>query len=366
MKFNSILINVLASVLVAIVFRGYGQVFTETRNVSNTYKVTQNTKVDITNKYGKIHLIPWEFDSVRFDIDMKVQSSSESRLEKVINSIDFDFTATPYYVSAKTLFTSKRSGFINELVNLAEAIASGSNDVEINYVVMVPEYVELNIDNKYGDVYLNDTEARIRLTLSNGNLKAHDLNNEAELDVSFGDVMINSVAHADITLSYVEMELRDADQLDIESKSSKIRLDGVNELRVESRRDKFNIEKINQLEGSSVFSDFYIDEFFVSSNVSMKYGNLNLDFIAKDFTFLKVNAEWADIQFFFEKGSGYSFNINHFDTNIYYPEALAKVNSECIDEDKKQFIVSGEIGDAAKKSDVRLKTRSGNVTIFHK
>jgi hypothetical protein len=342
------------------------QVFSESKTVSRSFKVSQNTKVDITNKYGKIHLIPWKQDSVRFDISMNVQSSSPTKLEKTMSSIDFDFTGTPYFVSAKTTFASGRQGFINELIDLAETLANGGNNVEINYMVMVPEYIELNIENKYGDVYLNDTEAKLRLDLSNGNLKAHDLNADADISISFGDAMINSVDAARLTLSFAGIEIRDANRLDIDSKSSKIRIDGVNELRVKSKRDKFTFEKINSIQGEAFFSEFWVDELFENVNLNLKYGNLNLDFISKDFSFLKVDSEWTDMQFSFETGSGYSFNMQHFDTKINYPEQLATLANECVDPEKKQFVLNGRIGEKGKTSDVRLRNRSGNVSIFHK
>jgi uncharacterized protein YozE (UPF0346 family) len=364
MKYKSL--NILIILVATLVMHGRAQVFTESKSITRSFKVNPNTKVDISNKYGKIHLVPWTKDSVRFDVYVSVQSSSPTKLDKAINSVDFDFTGTPYFVSAKTTFAGRRSGIINELIDLAETLATGGNDVEINYTVMVPETIELNIENKYGDVYLNDTEAKLRLNLSNGNLKAHDLNNEAEISVSFGDAMINSAEQARFTLSYADLEVRDANHLDIESKSSKIRIDGVNELRVKSKRDKFTISKINAIQGDAFFTDFWIDELYENANIDMKYGNLNIDNISRDFSFLKIDSEWTDLQLYFEEGSGYAFNMQHFDTKVSYPEQLAEVTSECLDAEKKQFILKGHIGNKEKQSDVRLRNRSGNVTIFHK
>ncbi len=364
MKFKSLNILVVLSIIIG--SQAFAQNFTDSRMISRSYKVGPQTKIDITNKYGKVHIIPWEKDSVRFDISMHVQSSSLSRLDKVINSIDFDFTGTPYYVSAKTTFERGRSGIINELIDLAETLASGGNDVEIDYIVMAPQNVELNIDNKYGDIYLNDSEARLQISLSYGNLKAHDLFSESEISVAFGDATINSASNLNINLSYSDFEIRDADVLNIESKSSKIRIDGVNKLRAISKRDKFNIEQINAIQGEGFFTDFWIDELFDNANIDMKYGNFNIDLISKEFSFLKLNAEWADMVLFFETGSGYSIIVQHFDTNIHYPDELADVSTECINNEKKQYVISGRMGEDKGRSDVRIRTRSGNITIFHK
>ncbi len=45
-----------------------GQTVEKSRTVTETFKVEPGTEIEIINKYGNIHLIPWEKDSVQFTI----------------------------------------------------------------------------------------------------------------------------------------------------------------------------------------------------------------------------------------------------------------------------------------------------------
>ena len=53
-----------------------GQEFTN--QVVRAYKISNETSVDVFNKYGKIHVISWEQDSVKFIIDIKIKNNAHN------------------------------------------------------------------------------------------------------------------------------------------------------------------------------------------------------------------------------------------------------------------------------------------------
>ena len=64
-----------------------GQEFTN--QVVRAYKVSKETSVDVFNKYGKIHVVPWEKDSVKFIIDLAIRNKDPEKLEKIKENIHF-------------------------------------------------------------------------------------------------------------------------------------------------------------------------------------------------------------------------------------------------------------------------------------
>ena len=46
--------------------------FTETKQIHRKFKVTPETRVEISKKYGKVEINTWEKDSVVFDIKIRV------------------------------------------------------------------------------------------------------------------------------------------------------------------------------------------------------------------------------------------------------------------------------------------------------
>jgi serine protease inhibitor len=98
------------------------QEYSETIHETRSYKVSAVTTVDITNKYGKIHIHPWDKDSVRFKIEVIVEADTRSKFEKLKEGIDFQFTGTEYYVMAKTEVGSKYTSLLDELKGLTKVI----------------------------------------------------------------------------------------------------------------------------------------------------------------------------------------------------------------------------------------------------
>ena len=53
--------------------------------------------------------------------------------------------------------------------------------------------VKLELNNKFGDVYVAERSATTRLDISNGNLKVEDLKGEVSLNLKFCEADINSL-----------------------------------------------------------------------------------------------------------------------------------------------------------------------------
>jgi len=138
------------------------QVYSD-RKVRN-FKVTEKTTVEVSNKYGKIHVVTWKKDSARFEVDLRISTNSYQKMDKLRSNIGFDFSGSKSYVKAKTDF-SNQAGVISDFVDAFIP----SNQVTINYMVYVPEYVNLKIENKFGDIYIDDYNGNLQIELSNGN-----------------------------------------------------------------------------------------------------------------------------------------------------------------------------------------------------
>lgn len=142
------------------------QTYTERKKIERSFPASSETRLDLSNKYGTVHVIPWRKDSVHIEIDLYVKSSSNTKLEKIIRNIDFEFTDTRYYIVANTNFGNNYSNFFSDLKDISGAIIPSRNQVEINYTVHVPPSMNVNISNKYGDIYIDDMKGSVSINLS--------------------------------------------------------------------------------------------------------------------------------------------------------------------------------------------------------
>ncbi len=342
------------------------QSFTESKRIERVFPVSSSTSVEIINKYGKIHILSWNKDSVGIDIKLTVKSDNLSKLNKIMDNIDFDFTSTEYYIIAETEFGRRYNSFFESIKDLAETIIPSDNVVEIDYTVQVPKTIELKINNKYGDVYIDDHAGDLRLNLSNGDLKVNELTGNSVINIEIGDGVINYIQNGKLDIAYSEFEVKRAEKLNLFCRSSKVDVGEVNDLSMNSRRDKLFINSIQTLSGETYFSDVYVYDLSSELNLTMKYGSLNMDYIQQGFSFLNINSSYTDINLTFDAGCSYLVDVNHTNAAFTYPEESAVIEEKIIDEDEEKINTYGKIGSAETSSKVSITALKGTITIIHK
>jgi len=193
----------------------FAQSYEKSSKITKSFYATEETEIQISNKYGNIHVIPWEKDSVKFEIILSVRANKESKVDKLFDNVDFDFTSTRYYVIAKTAF--HKNTFFKDVSN---QIFSGDNNIQVDYYVNIPAQCKIIIDNKFGNIYSTDHHGEVDIKLSNGDLKVNDLHQDAKISVEFGNTYINSMNSGSLKIYYGDLELESADDLQFEGKSA--------------------------------------------------------------------------------------------------------------------------------------------------
>jgi hypothetical protein len=340
-----------------------GQVYTD-RKVRE-FKVTEKTSVEVSNKYGKIHVITWDKDSVKFEANLRISASNYQKMVKLKDNINFEFTATKSFVVAKTVFTSQ-STIISDFVDAFIP----TNQVSINYMVYVPDNISLKIENKFGDIYMDDFNGSLELILSNGDLKANKLTGAPVLRLSSGDGTINGISDGKVYVSYSDLQIKNAGKAYLETRSSVITIDQGNDLTIDSRRDKFILGRINELSATGYFSVYTIDYLGSDLGCALKYGNISVQQINNAFSFINIDSDYSDIDLYFARNTSYILDISHhYDVMINLPANLAKIETTVQNKEEKIMNTYGKIGTTATETSHKVKINAPDkctINIIHR
>ncbi|MCF6342413.1 MAG: hypothetical protein L3J31_06365 [Bacteroidales bacterium] len=340
-----------------------GQTIEKSKKLNKSFPLGSDTEIEISNKYGNIHLVPWEKDSVRFEIELKVKGSKQSRVDKVFNFIDFEFQSTKYYIIAQTVFEG--NSFWNDVSELTGTVFSSSTKTKINYTVYLPAGASLKVVNKYGNIYTTDHSGKINIELSNGDLKAHHLSGNTTIKTEFGNTDIKKITDGRLDISYGEFDLDEGKILKIESKSSTFHFKEIGDLQLNSKRDKYFIEKLNVIRGTAYFSRIEMNEITGLLDLSTKYGDMEVNRFSDAVNAFNLQTVNTDVVLHFTDDKLYKLDIVvDGQTEVYYSSGIKNIKSSDVEGEDKLIRVNCVIGNNKQKFiPLTINSQAGSLSL---
>jgi hypothetical protein len=335
----------------------------ETRSFIKTLPVGREITLEVSNKYGTIQITPWNKDSAYIRAEVKAFAKDRSKLVKMFDGITVNISGSKFIVRARTEFTSNINMLFESFKGMTSKIISYDSHVEINYYINIPDYMNLNIENKYGDVYMENNSGEFKISISNGSFKANSLGKRSSITMLFCDANINSIGSGDIDASFSDLSIGETEDLSINSISSKYDIKKAGTIRGESRRDKFFIENIGSLQGNAYFTDYKVNNVRKEISLSTRYGSVSADLIEKGFESININSSYSDISLSFDPASSYNLDIRHINTFLILPDKNIKSEQKALNEDKKEYITSGTVGKNPGTTKVKIDATRGNIYI---
>jgi hypothetical protein len=360
---NKVKIVIAALLLIVSIPAAVWAQFTETKSVNRRFKVSPETRIEIANKYGKIKINTWNKDSVILDIKVRVEDKKLSKLEKTISGIDFDITNNSHFLIVRTKVGETSSNLEKEVQNLKETLMLTDSKIEIDYTIWIPASNQLKVENKFGDIFIDDYSGEIEISLSNGNLKSHNFEGKAKLTLSFADATINQVKTAQFNCNYSDVYLKKAEKLIIVSKSTEFDIVEVSDLDIDSRRDKFRIQQNTKLVARSSFTNFRVSEITDYINIKAEYGDVDIQKVGPEFRTVYLESKSTDINLGFSETSEFGFEITGTKTQTGFTPGMDIKKTETLDEKEKKVKVTGNFGKNLKTAKLTINAVSGSVNI---
>lgn len=339
--------------------------FTETKEIHKQFKVSPETRIEISNKYGKIELNTWDSDSVVFEIKIRVEEKKLSKLEKAIDAIDFDFNQSQHFLIARTTIGQDKSGIEKEILKFKETVFQSDGNITVDYTVWLPASNQLKVENKFGDIFIGDYQGDVEINLSNGNLKSHDFSGELNLTLNFADATINTIKSANLDCNFSELYIKEAETLRIKSKSTKFEIVEIKDLNADSRRDNFRIHLAEMVEARGSFSNFRLNELTDRLDLRVEYGDLDIQKTAVDFSSIFIESKSTDINIYFDEKSEFGFEITHAKTDLDFCSEIKVEEEKSLDDKETRIKLNGNFGTKTQnKTKLSINANSGEINIF--
>lgn len=339
------------------------QMFEDNWQTERSFKATRTFIVSVNNKYGSVVVSTWDKDSVKISVSRHISEKSPERLKRMIESINIKFREGDGQLWAETVLGSKHTSFLQD-VKEAGNYSSSTPNTRVDYKIIVPTYVHLDITNKYGDVVLPSLSGHVRISLSNGNIQGDNLSGLAELNSAFGDVEIKNIRQGTVMLNFVNFSCDKADLLNIEGRSSQIKIKDVNRLKISSRRDRIFVNNVKNIEADTYFSNINCESVKEFATLKLTYGTLEQLSMANTFLGCNIVSQTCDVNLRLVSPVAYSALIKSNKSLTVPPEL------RCLDADYKKTIASQPVRFVYKKEmsfdKLKINISDGDLKIDHR
>lgn len=316
-----------------------GQVRQE-RDYNKVFEAPKDGKVEVINKYGEIIIRTWKSDSVRFDVLVRAEGRNSDAVNKSMSRVDIKFRKVGSVISAVTELSSGR-GFFGNVMNEVSGL-TGSNKLQIDYEIWMPEGLLLSVENKYGDVYLSDLKSKVDIDVSHGDIKAGNLSQLLNLKHSYGKASFGKINESIIVLRGSEIHFEEAKSLNFESGSSEIRVDKVGKAQFNSRNDKIHLLDVQEVMCEGSFTNLTADLIRGSARLDFSYGDIYLSRIVKDFNSIDITGKSTDINLILNQASFIKTFIKGPEDRMILPNSMLLMKKELFDDGR--ISLSGDVG----------------------
>ncbi|MCK7534914.1 MAG: hypothetical protein MZV63_29930 [Marinilabiliales bacterium] len=268
---------------------------------------TDNSTLSVINKFGAVVTETWDRNTIVVNVTVKVEHPSADRAKKLLEMITVKFTEEGGNLTAETIFSNDFS---------STSWKGSNNNFSINYNIKMPAYINLNVDNKYGNTVIDEVSGHASLNVKYGDLTVHKLTrgNVKPLNtiiVAYGKASVDELGWAEINARYCGMfSVESATALLVDSKYSKVSVTEVSSLVADSKYDGYVVGNANNIVLVGGYTDLNFKKVNKKLEVETKYGNLSVERIPAGFEKVTVKAGYCAVKLGIDPEACYRLDAN--------------------------------------------------------
>lgn len=277
------------------------------RILTKNFPLTANGKVAIDNSYGSVKLKSWNKNEVAIEVKITVKGGNRERAEEFLDEIDIAFDNSENEVRAMTQLPNQNRSWWKSW----SFFGTKSLNYSIDYLVQMPQTAQLDIDNAYGNIYLDETDGAAQLECSYGRLDIGKLNHpQNTIDLAYApSSSIDFINGGRIEADYSGLEIEQANRLVYEADFTKGNFGQITSLNFDADYGSLSIEEVASLVGEADYLTVRVDHLEEELDISMDYGSLSVTQIEASAKEVSVTADYTGIKLGADVNWPFSFTI---------------------------------------------------------
>lgn len=323
----------------------WGQV-KETR-VDQTFNVSNNTKLSIENRFGKVHINTWEQSRIQAEVVVEVEGS-EASARDILDRINIE--------------VSESSGEIRIETDIAESNHRGRNErFGINYTISMPRSNPLDVEHRHGDLYIDNINGDVAVDLAHGQIVAEELNGNSQISLQHGNggriaaigsgsleiqhyqrIRLGRLGNMDVEIAHASADIEEAGDLDLELRHSNLGFGSIGELNLDMQHSKLEAESITSLHADMQHSSVQTERLGRSLYADCNHSQVEIDRMSANFTEVIFDGNHSYLGVELESGANGTIEIDLNHGRLNYPESRVSMTHVNVENNSREY--KGKIG----------------------
>jgi hypothetical protein len=351
-------IAVLTAVIIALGLQAQNNPYTKV--IKKDFPVNQNTRLELSNKYGNVDIVNRNDQAISIEVKIKVNVRDKEKADAIMNKVHIKISQEDNLIKAETELE-------DDFSKLFRGFNTGDGGLEINYNVSMPKTLPVDLSNKYGNVFVDELASTSTLDIKYGNLTANRILHDSKepltkIYLSYSHGTIQDARWIELDIKYSQINITASKALAVLSKYSKIFVSSGSSIVSESKYDDYNIGKLSNFITTASYGHFEIDEVTGKLQMDTKYTDVTVKKIPAGFENIKITNSFGAYKLGIDANASYKINGYAKYCSIDYPENNAHVN---LFDENNEMKVNGMIGNNGNPAaELSVTSSYGNIRLI--
>ncbi|MEM9649969.1 MAG: hypothetical protein AAF969_15940 [Bacteroidota bacterium] len=331
--------------------------YTKEKTIKKEFEVNSDALFKVKNSYGNLNITSWNENRVVIEVRIKTNGNNEERVQKRLDEIDVDFENSSNLVSARTIFGDRGS-------NWGWSWGKRKNvNVQVNYTIKIPVKNSINLNNDYGNIYLDRVDGHAKISCDYGKIDIGELrgrNNELRFDYTSRSNFeyINS---GEIIADYSGFTVEKAGNLTIKADYTNSTVNQMENLEYSSDYGSLEVREVQNVNGNGDYVGVKLGTVHGKVNVTSDYGSLKIDQLAPDAGDVNIKTDYTGIKIGYHPEYHFDFEISAEYAGVSGKDAF-EINISKEKSSEKYY--KGYYGSENSGNTILITTDYGGVTFY--
>lgn len=266
------------------------------RRINRTFDVSPSTELAVDNQFGRVHVNTWDKSQIQVEVVIRAEMRNEEKSQDFVDRVDIDISESSSLISLKTNYGNKMNSRKGE-------------SFSVDYTISMPEKGDLDIRNKFGDIYVGNMEGELNIVLKYGNMRGGKLLGDSDIELGFGNADIEELAKTRLDIKYSDLEVEKTKDIDLDQQFSNIRIDEMGAVDLRSKYGSVELGLVKSVDGSAGFTDFEIEELVSEAKLDLEYvGGFRIEKVSKGFELVKIDARFTSMSIMLDSDANGQFD----------------------------------------------------------